>query len=91
MRRFDWNDEKNQQLKQERGISFEQVVFAIMNEQVIEVIPHPNQQKYPKQLIYVVELDEYVYLVPFVQDAEVIFLKTIIPSRKATKQYRPKR
>jgi len=91
MRRFDWNDEKHQQLKQERGISFEQVVFAIMNEQVIEVIPHPNQQKYPKQLIYVVELDEYVYLVPFVQDAEVIFLKTIIPSRKATKQYRPKR
>ncbi len=91
MRRFDWKDEKNQQLKQERGISFEEVVFAIMNEQVIEVIPHPNQQKYPKQLIYVVELDEYVYLVPFVQDAEVIFLKTIIPSRKATKQYRPKR
>ncbi len=58
-----------------------------MNGQVLEVVPHPNQQRYPNQLIYVIEMDDYVYLIPFVEDGEMIFLKTIIPSRKATKQY----
>ncbi|MCX6047181.1 MAG: DUF4258 domain-containing protein [Chloroflexi bacterium] len=87
MRSFDWSEEKNHQLQRERKISFEEVVLAIMNGQLLEVIPHPNPQKYPNQLIYVVDIGEYVYLIPFVQDEQVIFLKTIIPSRKATKQY----
>jgi uncharacterized DUF497 family protein len=87
MQCFDWNAEKNQQLKLARGITFDEIVLAIVNGHVQDVIEHPNQQQYPGQMIYVIEIDNYIYLVPFVQEGESFFLKTIIPSRKATKQY----
>ena len=87
MSQFDWNTEKNLTLKTERGLSFEEIVLAIEQGQILDVVQHPNQAQYPNQPIYVVNLENYVYLVPFVQDGEIIFLKTIIPSRKATRDY----
>lgn len=87
MSHFDWNVEKNILLKAERGISFDEIVLAIEQGHLLNVVQHPNQEQYPNQLIYVINLQGYVYLVPFVQDGEIIFLKTIIPSRKATRGY----
>lgn len=87
MSHFDWNVEKNILLKAERGISFDEIVLAIEQGHLLNVVQHPNQEQYPNQLIYVINLQGYVYLVPFVQDGEIIFLKTIIPSRKATRDY----
>jgi len=74
-------------LKTERGVSFEDVVFHIMTGDILDTFDHPNQQRYPGQQIHVVAIEEYVYLVPFVESDEEVFLKTIIPSRKATKNY----
>ena len=86
---FDWSTERNQRLIEERGISFESVVSAIEQGGLVEVLEYPNQDHYPGQLIYVVESDETIHLVPFVTQADgTRFLKTIIPSRKATKAYR---
>jgi len=87
MKYFDWSNEKNEELLKDRGVSFEEVVFSIMHEGLLDVIEHPNKSKYPNQNIFIVEIDNYVYLVPFVEDDEVVFLKTIIPSRKMTKKY----
>jgi uncharacterized DUF497 family protein len=84
---FDWNDEKNEFLKSTRGVSFEEVVFHIQNGDVLDVIKHPNADRYPKQNIIVLNIEGYVYLVPYVKERGVRFLKTIIPSRKATKEY----
>lgn len=84
---FDWNEAKNRVLKAERGIGFEDIVAA-MDDGLLDVYDHPNQQNYPGQKIYVVEALGYVYLVPFVRNEDVIFLKTIIPSRKARKIYK---
>ena len=84
---YKWDLQKNEKLKNERGISFEQVVMHIENGDVLDLVAHPNQKKYPGQLIIVVEINEYAYLVPFVESSEGKFLKTIIPSRKATKDY----
>ena len=85
---FDWNTEKNLQLIERRGVSFEIVLSAIERGGLLNVVDHPNQNRYPGQLIYVVDVNEYVYLVPFViQDDGSRFLKTIIPSRKATRDY----
>ena len=89
-KRFSWNAEKNQLLQQERGISFERIVFEIANGNELGIVDHPNQEKYPGQKIAMVQVDDYVFAVPFVDSAEEIFLKTIIPSRKATRQYRGK-
>lgn len=80
--------EKNELLKQSRGIGFEEIIAAIENGKVLDVYDHPDQQNYPGQKIYVVEALDYVYLVPFVRDEKGIFLKTIIPSRKAKKIYK---
>ena len=88
MDRFDWNVEKNLMLKQERGITFEEIVFAIEHGGLLDLVPHPNQEKYPNQSIYVVDINGYIYLVPFVKDKTgTRFLQTIIPSRKASKKY----
>lgn len=87
MKYFSWNEEKNELLKEERQISFEDVVFYIEQGFLLDVLEHPNQEKYKGQKIFVVEIDEYAYLIPFVEDENEIFLKTIIPSRKATKKY----
>jgi hypothetical protein len=85
---YNWNFEKNQLLLRDRGISFERIVFEISLGNEVDVVLHPNQDKYPGQMISMVEVDGYVYAVPFVETETEIFLKTIIPSRKATKHYR---
>jgi len=87
MKYFIWNSDKNEQLKRERDISFEQIVIQIEEGKLHDILEHPNQQKYKDQKIFVVELNEYIHLVPFVEDDDYVFLKTIIPSRKATKKY----
>ena len=87
MKYFSWNEEKNELLKEERQISFEDIVFYISQGFLLDILEHPNQEKYHGQKIFVVNVDEYAYLVPFVEDEREIFLKTIIPSRKATKKY----
>jgi uncharacterized DUF497 family protein len=87
---YNWNTDKNQMLVQERGISFERIVFEISIGNEVAVVMHPNQDKYPGQMISMVEVDDYVYLVPFIETDSEIFLKTIIPSRKATRQHRSK-
>lgn len=87
MKYFSWNEEKNELLKEERQISFEDVVFYIDQGFLLDVLEHPNQEKYKGQKIFVVQMDDYAYLVPFLEDDHEIFLKTIIPSRKATKKY----
>ena len=87
MKRFNWNSEKNEQLRTDRGISFEEILFHIENGDVLDILQHPNQEKYGGQRIFVVEVNEYVHLVPFVEDETEVFLKTIIPSCKATKKY----
>ena len=85
---FDWNTDKNRQLIEQREISFESIISAIEQGGLLDVLEHPNQDRYPGQLIYVVEIDEYLYLVPFVTQSDgTRFLKTIIPSRKATRDY----
>lgn len=87
--RFDWNLEKNQQLVEQRGVSFERVVSAIEQGGVVDVLDHPNQQRYRGQMIYVVDIDGYLHLVPFVIAADGSrFLKTIIPSRKVTRDHK---
>ncbi len=86
MKPINWNSTKNQQLIAERGISFEDIVFCMQQGQLLDDIEHPNSDKYPEQRIFVVNVDNYVHLVPYVEDRQEIFLKTVIPSRKATKQ-----
>ena len=87
MRNLAWNDEKNAFLKEQRGVCFDDVVSAINEGHVLDIIQHPQKSRYPNQLIYVVLINEYVYCVPCVEDDEKIFLKTIFPSRKFTKKY----
>ena len=87
MKPINWNATKNQQLIAERGISFEDVVFCIQQGGLLDEVEHPNSAKYPGQRIFVVNIDDYVYLVPYVENRKEIFLKAVIPSRKATKQY----
>ena len=87
MKPITWNYEKNDLLKAQRSISFEDVVFHILSGDILETIDHPNQERYSGQQIHVISIENYVYLVPFVESEEEVFLKTIIPSRKATKQY----
>ncbi|WP_245590072.1 BrnT family toxin [Desulfonatronum lacustre] len=74
-------------LEQTRGISFEDVVVSIENGQVLDVIRHPNRDRYPRQNIIILNMDGYVWLVPYIKQSGVRFLKTVIPSRKATKEY----
>jgi len=87
MRHFVWNSEKNAQLIQERGISFERVIFHIERDEILDVVKHPNSSKYPNQRMFILDIGNYAYLVPFVETETEIFLKTIIPSRKATRKY----
>lgn len=87
MKPFRWNPEKNEALRADRGVSFESVVVAIESGGLLDILTHPNPAKYPRQRILVVALDNYVLLVPFVEEEDYFFLKTIIPSRKATRDY----
>jgi len=86
MKPFDWDEEKNRYLKQTRGVSFEEVIFHIQNGDLLARLDHPNP-KYSRQQIFVVRIDDYAYLVPFVEDKDKYFLKTAIPSRKLTRDY----
>ena len=87
MSEFNWDDDKNKLLKQNRGVSFEEVVFHIQNGDVLDIIKHPSAARYPDQNIIVLNIEGYVFLVPYVKKGGARFLKTIIPSRKATKEY----
>ena len=87
MKYFSWNGEKNEQLKRERGVSFEETVFHIERGDLLDILEHPNQERYPGQKIFVVNIDGYAFLVPFVESETEVFLKTVIPSRKATDTY----
>jgi len=87
VKRFAWNPEKNEQLRELRGISFEEVLFHIENGDVLDILEHPNQERYEGQRMFVVAIENYAHLVPFIEDEKEVFLKTIIPSRKATKRY----
>lgn len=87
MKAFRWSADKNETLRVERGVSFESMVVAIESGGLLDVLAHTNQAKYPKQRILVVSCDNYVYLVPFVEEDDYFFLKTVIPSRKATRDY----
>ena len=87
MKQINWNAEKNQTLMKERGISFEDIVFSIQQGDLLDDLCHPNKDKYPNQRLFVVNVEGYAHLVPYVEYEEEIFLKTIIPSRKAKKKY----
>ena len=84
---FRWNVDKNNQLQQERQINFQTIVSSIEGGKLLDIVQHPNQNKYPNQRIFIVEIDRIVYLVPFIENETEFFLKTIIPSRKMTKKY----
>ena len=87
MKPFRWSPEKNETVKAERGVSFESMVVSIEAGGLLDILAHPNQAKYPRQRVLVVACDGYAYLVPFVEEEDYFFLKTIIPSRKATRTY----
>jgi hypothetical protein len=87
MKYYDWSDEKNELLKKLRGVSFEQVVLAIVSGDLIDRVKHSNPDKYPNQRVFLVKIEDYIYSVPYVEDDEKMFLKTIIPNSKATKKY----
>lgn len=87
MKTFAWNDEKNNKLKLQRAVSFELIISQIEAGKILDILEHPEQTKYPGQRILVVDVDDYAFLVLFIETEEEIFLKTIIPSRKATKKY----
>jgi len=87
MKSIRWDEQKNEWLKRNRGLGFERAAVLIEQGQVLEVMDHPDQTKHPKQKMAIVEIDGYACLVPYVDDEDGAFLKTIIPSRKATKKY----
>jgi hypothetical protein len=84
---FRWSSAKNERLKAERGISFEEIVLAVEEGGLKDLLVHPDQRRHPGQVVLIVAYREYVYLVPSVEEDAHYFLKTIIPSRKATRAY----
>jgi len=87
MKNISWDKEKNFRLMKERGISFEEILQDIIEGKILDKVDHPDQKKYPGQQILIIEHRNYCYMVPFVESEEGFFLKTIIPSRKKTKEY----
>lgn len=85
--KFDWDPEKNEWLKRERGISFEEIALLLGNGQLWKDAPHPNPEDYPNQRVFLVPVDDYIFFVPYVVNGETFFLKTAFPSRKATREY----
>jgi len=85
--RYEWNPEKNELLKKERDISFERIVFHLSQGDVWKTSEHPNQDEHPGQKLYFVCVEGYIYVVPHIVEDDYVFLKTIIPSRKATRDY----
>jgi len=84
---FEWNIDKNELLKKTRNISFEDVLIAISQNKILDILEHHNKTKYPNQKILIIEFNDYAYLVPFIENKQTIFLKTIIPNKKATQNY----
>lgn len=84
---FDWSDEKNEWLRRERGVAFEDVVYHLTHGGLLDTIEHPNQKQYPNQRMFIVNVEGYACIIPFVENEKVVFMKTIIPSRKMTKLY----
>ena len=84
MKYLDWNREKNEILKVKRGISFEEVALLIESGHILGIEENPNR---PNQKIYILEINNYAFIVPFVEKDNEIFLKTVFPSRKNTKLY----
>jgi uncharacterized DUF497 family protein len=87
MKTYSWDNEKNRRLKAERGVSFEEVIFYVERGYLLDIVEHPNREGYGGQRILIVNIRDYAYLVPFVESEQEIFLKTVIPSRKATREY----
>jgi hypothetical protein len=87
VRYFHWNEEKNRLLKNTRGLGFNDILYYLENNIILDIIEHPNKNKYCNQKMFILKINEYCYLVPFIEDNEICFLKTIIPSRKATRKY----
>ncbi|OZA13691.1 MAG: toxin [Hydrogenophilales bacterium 17-62-8] len=87
MKPFRWSPEKNEALRADRGVSFERIVIAVESGGLLDILAHPNQAKYPRQRVLVVACDNYAHLVRFVEEEDYFFLKTVIPSRKATRDY----
>ncbi len=87
MKTYRRSEKKNDQLKQSRGISFEEVVLTLESGGLLDVLAHPNPRRYPNQQVFVVAVMQYVYLVPHIEEPDHVFLKTVIPSRKATRDY----
>tara|TARA_R110000868_G_scaffold383186_1_gene649978 strand:+ start:253 stop:531 length:279 start_codon:yes stop_codon:yes gene_type:complete len=85
--KFIYDDQKNLRLKEERGVCFDDVITAIHNGRVLEIIPHHNKKEYPNQKILVLEINDYVYLAPYLEEDDLLVLKTVFPSRKFTKLY----
>jgi hypothetical protein len=84
---YEWDESKNKQLQTDRGVCFEDVFIAISEKRLLDVLPHHHLEKYPNQKLFIVQIRNYVYYVPFVEDDDTIFLKNIIPSRKYHKHY----
>ncbi len=86
--KYEWNPDKNEWLKRERNISFERIIFHLSQGDIWKISEHPDQTNYPGQRLHFVIVDDYIYIVPYIVEKEYIFLKTVIPSRKATKDYK---
>ena len=84
---YNWNTEKNLLLKKERNLSFEQIVSHIESGDLLDIVEHPNKEKFSHQKILIVQIENYVIFIPFIENGKERFLKTIIPSRRLTKQY----
>lgn len=84
---FNWNEDKNMELKKARGISFEEIIICINNGQILDILEHPNKEEYENQKIYIVNVNNYAFVVPFIDNNDERFLKTIFPSRKYTRLY----
>ena len=87
MPEYDWMPDKDEWLRRNRGVSFDDVVYHLEHGGFLADIPHPNRERHPGQRLYVVHIDEYVYLVPFYRDGDVESLRTVYPSRKYTRDY----
>jgi uncharacterized DUF497 family protein len=87
VKRFVWDEDRNRVLKEKRGVSFEMVLQAMVDDRLLDVLEHPNREKYGGQRLYVVEIDRYAWIVPFEDDGEERVLKTIFPSRRYTRLY----
>lgn len=87
MEHFSWNYDKNIKLKKERDVRFGDVIFKINSGEILDIIDNPNKGKYPNRQVFILKINEYIYYVPFVEDENEVFLKTIIPIRKLMKEY----